>query len=109
MRHADEGLIGREVLVNAFRHAHAKQIEAEIRYDEKLLRLRIRDDGIGMDKKLLTQGSREGHWGLPGIRERGKRIKAELGIWSEPGAGTEGDAGAGAVVGRHPGDLERAG
>jgi len=81
--------IGREVLANAFRHAHATRIEAEVQYDERLLRLRIRDDGVGIDRKVLAQGARDGHWGLPGIRERGKRIGARLEIWSEAGAGTE--------------------
>jgi hypothetical protein len=38
---------------------------------------------------LLEQGARQGHWGLPGVRERAKRIGARLKLWSEPGAGTE--------------------
>jgi len=81
--------IGREVLRNAFRHAHASRIEAEIRYDDRLLRVRIRDDGKGIDKKVQEEGARAGHWGLPGVRERAKRIGARLTIWSEIGAGTE--------------------
>jgi signal transduction histidine kinase/ligand-binding sensor domain-containing protein len=81
--------IAREVLRNAFRHACARQIEAEIRYDDRLLRLRIRDDGKGLDPKVLKEGGRAGHWGLPGIRERAERIGARLDLWSEAGAGTE--------------------
>jgi signal transduction histidine kinase len=81
--------IAREVLRNAFRHARARQIEAEIRYDSRLLRLRIRDDGTGMDAKVLQEGGRPGHWGLFGIHERAKRIGARLNLWSEAGAGTE--------------------
>jgi signal transduction histidine kinase len=46
--------IAREVLRNAFRHAGAHQIEAEIRYDDRVLRLRIRDDGKGIDPKVLA-------------------------------------------------------
>jgi signal transduction histidine kinase len=42
-----------------------------------------------MDPKVLQQGSRAGHWGLPGIRERAKRIGARLDFWSEADAGTE--------------------
>ena len=78
-----------EVIGNAFRHANASQIEAEIRYDDGLLRLRIRDDGKGTDPKVLKEGARAGHWGLPGIRERAKQIGARLDFWSEAGAGTE--------------------
>jgi signal transduction histidine kinase len=81
--------IAREVISNAFRHANAKQIEAEISYDDHQLRLRIRDDGKGMDPKALKEGGRAGHWGLPGIRERAKQIGAQLDFWSEAGAGTE--------------------
>jgi signal transduction histidine kinase/ligand-binding sensor domain-containing protein len=80
--------IGREVLRNAFRHASASRIEAEIRYSDRLLRLRIRDDGKGIDQKVLEKGI-PGHWGLPGMRERAKRIGARLVFWSEAGAGTE--------------------
>jgi nitrate/nitrite-specific signal transduction histidine kinase len=78
-----------ELIGNAFRHANASQIEAEIRYDDGLLRLRIRDDGKGTDPKVLKEGALAGHWGLPGVRERAKQIGAQLDFWSEAGAGTE--------------------
>jgi len=81
--------IGREVLRNAFRHSQASHIEAEIRYDKRKLRLRIRDDGKGIDQKIMAEGERAGHWGLPGARERATRIGARLDFWSEAGAGTE--------------------
>jgi signal transduction histidine kinase len=80
--------IAREALRNAFRHAQASKVEAEITYSERLLRLRIRDDGKGIDPKLLDAG-RDGHWGLPGMRERAQQMGAQLDIWSEVGAGTE--------------------
>jgi signal transduction histidine kinase len=80
--------IAREALRNAFHHAQASKIEAEITYGERLLRLRIRDDGKGIDPKLLDAG-RDGHWGLPGMRERAQQIGAKLDMWSEVGAGTE--------------------
>jgi signal transduction histidine kinase/ligand-binding sensor domain-containing protein len=81
--------IAREVLRNAFRHAHARRIEAEILYDEHQFRLRIRDDGKGMDPQVLEKGGRAGHWGLPGVRERAQQMGAKLDLWSEAGAGTE--------------------
>jgi signal transduction histidine kinase len=80
--------IAREALGNAFRHAQASQIEADITYGESLLKLRIRDDGKGIDPKHLHSG-RDGHWGLPGMRERAREIGAQLEMWSEVGAGTE--------------------
>jgi signal transduction histidine kinase len=80
--------IAREVMRNAFRHAGASQIETEIRYDKNQIRVRIRDDGKGIDPKVL-EARRPGHWGLPGVRERAEQIGAQLKIWSEDGAGTE--------------------
>jgi len=80
--------IAREAVRNAFRHAQASKIEAEIAHGERLLRLRIRDDGKGIDPKLLNAG-RDGHWGLPGMRERAQQMGAKLDMWSEVGAGTE--------------------
>ena len=81
--------IARELLRNAFQHADASEIEAEIRYEDRLFRLRIRDNGKGIDPKILTAGGRTGHWGLTGMRERAKRIGGHLEIWSQTGAGTE--------------------
>jgi len=81
--------IAAEGLRNAFHHAHAKQIEVEIRYDDQQFRLRVRDDGKGMDQAAISgQGSR-GHYGLPGMRERAKIIGGKLEVWSEISAGTE--------------------
>jgi signal transduction histidine kinase/ligand-binding sensor domain-containing protein len=80
--------IAREALRNAFRHARAHHIEAEITYAEQLFRLRIRDDGRGMAPSVLEQG-RPGHYGLPGMRERAGQIGAKLNIWSGVKSGTE--------------------
>jgi signal transduction histidine kinase len=80
--------IGHELLRNAFRHASASRIEAEIRYSDRLFRLRIRDDGKGIDRTVLREGT-PGHWGLPGIRERAKAIGGRLTFWTETAAGTE--------------------
>jgi signal transduction histidine kinase len=80
--------IGREALVNAFRHSHAKNIEVELEYTAARLRVLVRDDGCGIDPQVLKSG-REGHWGLVGMRERAKQIGARLSVWSRPTAGTE--------------------
>ncbi|MBV9434681.1 MAG: ATPase, partial [Acidobacteria bacterium] len=81
--------IGVEVLRNAFHHARARRIEAEVRYGSHFLRLRIRDDGQGIDPKVLQDGGVAGHFGLRGVRERAERIGAQLDFWTEVGAGTE--------------------
>jgi signal transduction histidine kinase len=81
--------IGKEALSNAFRHSGADSIEAELNYQRSELRVRIRDDGSGIDSIILQQGHREGHFGLPGMRERARKLGAHLDVWSRPGAGTE--------------------
>ena len=80
---------GAEALRNAIRHASAQQIEVEIHYDEQTLRLRIRDDGKGIDPGMLGQDHRAGHWGLRGIRERAKLVGGVCEIWSQLDGGTE--------------------
>jgi signal transduction histidine kinase/ligand-binding sensor domain-containing protein len=80
--------ISREALRNAFRHARARHIEAEISFAERVFRLRIRDNGDGIPAEILEQG-RPGHHGLRGIRERARQIGADLTIWSRAGTGTE--------------------
>ena len=90
--------IAAEALRNAFLHANAKQVEVEIRYDDERFRLRVRDDGKGIDAAILSQQGKEGHFGMPGMRERAKLIGGKLTIWSEVDAGTE-------VELRLPGDI----
>jgi ligand-binding sensor domain-containing protein/two-component sensor histidine kinase len=80
--------IAREAVRNAFRHAQASNIEADIRYSGSSFQLRIRDDGKGLDPKIVAEG-RSGHYGVPGMRERARRIGGKLDIWTATGAGTE--------------------
>jgi len=78
-----------EAVRNAFQHAHAGNIEVQIQYDHRRLRLRVRDDGKGIDPKVLESGVRAGHYGLPGLQERAKLVSGKLTILSDPGSGTE--------------------
>jgi signal transduction histidine kinase len=80
--------IGRELLVNAFRHSGASCIEVELEYAPKRFRMAVRDDGCGIDPHVLHTG-REGHWGLLDMRERAERIGARFRVWSRAAAGTE--------------------
>jgi ligand-binding sensor domain-containing protein/signal transduction histidine kinase len=83
--------IAGEALRNAFRHARARRLEVEIRYDTRQLRLRIRDDGKGIDPQLLSADGPSGHFGLRGMRERAQLLGGQLTIWSEMNSGTEVD------------------
>lgn len=80
--------IAREAVRNAFCHAQANNIEADITYNGGSFRLRIRDDGKGIDPRIVAEG-RAGHYGVPGMRERAKRIGGKLDVWTGTGAGTE--------------------
>ena len=81
--------IASEALRNAFRHARANRIEVEFRYDERQLRLRVRDDGKGIDATFLTAEGRAGHFGLDGMRERAKLMGGKLTVWTAAESGTE--------------------
>ena len=80
--------IGREALINAFRHARARNIEIEVKYSANRLNILVRDDGCGIDATIVQSG-REGHFGLPGMRERADRIRARFRVMSSASAGTE--------------------
>jgi signal transduction histidine kinase/ligand-binding sensor domain-containing protein len=78
-----------EALRNAFRHSGAQQIEVDFRYDRRQFRLRVRDDGKGIDAALLTAAGRTGHFGLHGMRERAKLMGGRLTVWTAAESGTE--------------------
>jgi signal transduction histidine kinase len=81
--------VASEALRNAFLHAHAQQIEVEIRYEDRGLLLRIHDDGKGIDPQVLVGEGRTRHYGLRGMRERAGLVGGKLEVWSELNAGTE--------------------
>jgi ligand-binding sensor domain-containing protein/signal transduction histidine kinase len=80
--------IGREALLNAFRHSCAEHVEVQLKYCPDEFRILVKDDGCGVDPHLLVAG-RDGHWGLAGMRERAEQIGARLHLSSRAMAGTE--------------------
>ena len=81
--------IAGEALRNAVHHSEGTQIEVELRYDAGGFRLRVRDNGRGIDPKLAGIGDRAGHFGLRGMRERAALAGGKLTLWSAPDAGME--------------------
>jgi len=79
--------IGREALMNAFRHAQAKSIVVTLDYGADQFSMLIADDGRGIDTDIVACGQRVGHWGLPGMAERAARVAGKLAIESD-GKGT---------------------
>ena len=80
--------IRREALTNAFRHARANFVEIDLEYGSCSFRLLVRDDGCGIDPRMLEPG-REGHSGLTGMRARADRMGAGFHVCSSRSAGTE--------------------
>jgi nitrate/nitrite-specific signal transduction histidine kinase len=57
--------------------------------DDEQFRLRVRDNGKGIDPAVLSRPHGDGHYGLPGMQERATLIGGKLTVWSEVEAGTE--------------------
>ena len=80
--------LGREALSNAFRHARADEISVDLHFGRQELRVCIRDNGVGIDPKFVFEGRRPGHWGLPGMKERAKKIGGFVDVRSQLNVGT---------------------
>jgi signal transduction histidine kinase len=79
--------IGQEAVTNALKHACARNIFVELRYESDKLRLSVIDDGCGFtpgDSAFVAGG----HFGLLDIRERAQSLGSHLQIDSQPGNGT---------------------
>ncbi len=81
--------IAGEALFNIARHARASSVDVAITYGDRQLVVQIRDDGVGIAPSVLAQGSKDGHFGLIGMRERAERIGGTLSIDSSAGKGTD--------------------
>ena len=81
--------IGREALINAFRHAKARSIGARFIFSDVGFQLLIRDDGVGFNEDALREGPQGGYWGLTGMRERARSLGSTLSIRSRAAGGTE--------------------
>jgi PAS domain S-box-containing protein len=78
-----------EGLTNVIQHARAKRVEVSVSMSEELLRLRIKDDGIGMGE---TDRDKEGSFGLLAASERLNEIGGTLRVFGVAGQGTTLDA-----------------
>jgi signal transduction histidine kinase/ligand-binding sensor domain-containing protein len=77
-----------EGLTNALRHSSASEIRVEIVYARREFVARVIDDGRGFAVDTQEAATADGHWGLAGIRERARKIRARLEIASRPNVGT---------------------
>ncbi|HWI58117.1 MAG TPA: ATP-binding protein, partial [Bacillota bacterium] len=75
-------------ITNAVKHAGPKQIWIETEYEPNRVRLRVRDDGRGFDHSRVS-ASRNGGFGLVGMRERVSQLSGRCVVKSQPDQGTE--------------------
>ncbi|WP_158624682.1 sensor histidine kinase [Caulobacter sp. 602-1] len=80
--------IANEALFNTRRHAGASRVDVLIDYG-RAFTLRIADDGRGIPEDVLAQGGRDGHYGLSGMHERGRKLGGSLALARRPTGGTE--------------------
>jgi PAS domain S-box-containing protein len=76
--------IGQEAIINALKHAQAKQLSINLTYMPTQISLCIKDNGSGFDPQIQTEG-----FGLISISERTDRLGGQLRIMTQPGQGTE--------------------
>lgn len=74
---------------NIIRHSNASKLWVVYKIEPDSFSLELRDNGAGFDmNKDFYHLTREGHFGLVGMRERAEAIGAEFSVSSEPGKGT---------------------
>lgn len=69
-----------EGLVNALRHARATHVRIELSCSDRMLRVCVADDGVG----LPQDWSRPGHFGLRGLAERVEHLGGRLDVHNVP-------------------------
>ena len=85
---AEAYAIGREALLNAFRHARSEEVQLDLVHAADQFTLRVSDQGCGIGADVSTRGYRPGHYGLTGMRERAADIGGTLDIGNSAGCGT---------------------
>jgi signal transduction histidine kinase len=90
--------IAQEALSNVERHAAAHRVAIGLNFEDRGLRLLVKDDGIGFDAENNADGESNGSQGLPGMTERAHLIGSRLTIHSEMGTGTTVDVWVPATI-----------
>lgn len=80
--------IGQEAITNAIRHAYPTNIVVHLKYESDALSLSIRDDGRGFQSSDRS-ASRHGHFGIPVMEERTRKLGGTFRLQTVIGNGTE--------------------
>ena len=79
--------IGHEAVMNAVRHADAREVQMEIAFADDMLRLRVADDGRGFARSGAVPADQ--HYGLVSMTERAADAGGRCTIESTPGSGVQ--------------------
>jgi signal transduction histidine kinase len=79
--------IGQEAVTNAIRHARSSKIKVRLRYEADSLSLSVRDNGCGFLPS--DSATRAGHFGIPVMEERARKLGGTLRFNTSMGSGTE--------------------
>ncbi len=80
--------IGQEAITNAIRHADPTQINVRLKYENDALSLSIRDNGRGFYSSDRS-AARHGHFGIPVMEERARKLGGTFRLQTQVGNGTE--------------------
>jgi signal transduction histidine kinase len=82
-----------ESLNNIIKHAHASNANIYLRFEDKNVRINVRDNGIGFDLDRVKQRrTNRPSLGLAGMEERAALLGGTVCVQSRPGFGTEVEA-----------------
>ena len=82
-----------ESLNNIIKHAQATQANIYLQFEEKNVRINVRDNGIGFDlDSREQQRTSRPRLGLAGMQERAALLGGTVSVQSRPGYGTEVEA-----------------
>lgn len=79
--------IGQEAVTNAIRHSGSSVVCVRLKYDSDCLNLAVRDNGRGF--QVPSPGVRNGHFGIPVMQERSRKLGGRFRIQTSPDSGTE--------------------
>ncbi len=78
----------RELLTNVIKHARAKKVSVWLQEEVNLLKIMVKDDGIGFDPAAVNvKNGQDRGFGLFSIEERMSDMGGTFEIFSEPGQG----------------------
>jgi signal transduction histidine kinase len=75
-----------EALTNVLRHAHARTVQLDLRYEPSQVVIRIRDDGTAASPGQAGSNGQDGH-GISGMRERALALSGQFTAGPHPDGG----------------------